>query len=204
MSGGNEQRTRPDFSDPASMAYELSELRGLYALLQQQNSGAIQNLTSSVQSMQADLRAIGHRVEEVTRLQVHQEQHGDGLRRAFEAIENLAESTRVSFQQSRDAADEYRVRREADETEWRAAHVKENNETRDKVMRFSGGAVLASMIVGLLLCVMMWYSDKVDAYASKERDRTAQDVNDINQRVRAIESYLAQGGATPDRRTPMK
>ena len=189
MAASLEQRNRPDFSNPADIAVEVSELKGAFALLQAQNNGAIQNLTGSVQALQAEIRNVGKKVEEVTRLQVHQEAHSEGLARAFKAIGDLAESTRAGFEQQRENIDA-----------WRVQHVRDNNDTRDKVMRFSGVALVVSTVAGLMVGVVMWYSDKVDAAASGERTQTELTLKDNSARIRSIEYYLSQGGSTPDKR----
>lgn len=199
MQGSSDQRGhRPDLSDPTQLAVEVSELRGAFALLQSQCNGAIQNLTGSVQAVQAELRNLGNKVEEVTRLQVHTEQHSEGLERAFAAIQNLADMTRETFEKDRASVEGYRTRREREEGQWRAEHVKENQETRDKVMRFSGAAVVISGVATMLVAVVMWYSDKIDTAASREQDMTNAAVRENTGRIRNIESYLSQGGAKPE------
>jgi hypothetical protein len=193
-------RGRVDFSDPVDIAVEFGELRNHLALLQQQNQGAMTNLTSSIQAMQSDLRNIGRKVEEVTRLQIHQEQHSDGLRRAFEAISALTNTVERGFTKIREEQDNKRVEHQRSIDQDISNEKTRLDKIRDRVIWMSGGAAAISVVAGIAVAIVAYYTNRLETYATKERERTEQVTNDNARRVRNIEYYLSQGGNTPDRR----
>lgn len=188
----HDQRRRMDFRDPVDIATAIMEVSGATAMLQAQTRDSLNNMTNSMQAMQAELRAIANRTDQVISLQQDQKHHGQGLERAFAAIAELAESVRSGFENVRTEQEEYRSRRERDESRWRAEHIKENQATRDKVIWFSGAAAMISLMASLFAGVVMYYTNKADQLQTADRQRVEDIANDTAARVRRMENYMSK------------
>jgi chromosome segregation ATPase len=147
--------------DPAELAIGLAQVRADQTILQREVATNVQNLTSTLHSVQAELRHVGEQLTDVARLQQQQVNHSEGLDRAFKAIEKLANSF----------------------DSWRERHEGENKVTSDCVTEFRGqirGAWLAGGLVVMLastLSTVAWNrinerfaeNDKALAEARAER-----------------------------------
>lgn len=118
--------------DPTEYAVGLAELRADQRLLQREVATNIQNLTSATDAMQAELRHVGSKLEDVARLQEKQVNHSEGLDRAFKSIEKLAGSF----------------------DSWRERHEGENKVTSDCVTEFRGQFRGVWMAGGLVVALV--------------------------------------------------
>lgn len=173
--------------DP-NLKMEIESIKNDFRLHQQQNTSAIERMTDALQAMQKELAVVGRRVEDVTRLQVNHEQQRDSIDRAFHAIRDLAESVDTGFKGVRSEHEEWRLRHERDESDWREKHVAENQKTRDKVIWFSGAAAMLSLLASACVGLVMYYTSQSDTYQQRERDRLEHTVQDNSARLRALET----------------
>jgi hypothetical protein len=150
-----------DLRDPQNVAIEITEQRGLLAMLSREVSTSNSNLSSTLQAVQADVRHMGDKLADVARLQHEQVSHSEGLGRAFQAIERLANEF----------------------SGWRKDHEDENDATSRKVTWFSGGVTVLTLVGGLLIAALLWNYDQGRAGEARERsileariDRNAADL----------------------------
>lgn len=122
------QDERMDLRDPTVVAVEVTSIKGQMALLGQQVSQGLSNVSSQLAALQGDVREIERTVEKVATQQHELQTHSEGLQRAFTAIERV--STRMDH--------------------WIEVHENENQVIADKVTGHSTGVRL----VWLGLCAM--------------------------------------------------
>jgi Tfp pilus assembly protein PilN len=151
----------------------VGELRTSIALLQQQNA---QN-TGMLQTVRDEVRELGRSMESITRLQERQQQHDGGLERAFSAIRELGEATQRGFEKVR-----------TDEDAWRKDHVGDNDKIKSKVTWFSGMAAALSLVAASCVGIVMYYTNKADAYQEMERARLEKSVDNLNTAVHELQS----------------
>ncbi len=120
-----------DLSDPLQVAVEVTTVKGTLALLQQQVSIGLTNLSSQMAAIQAEQHASTKVIAEVARQQQAMETQSEGLSRAFIAIERVA--------------DEF--------ARWREPHELANRNVADRMTTFQGVLIgfglLAATVVGL-------------------------------------------------------
>ena len=136
------------------VALEITEQRGNLAMLAKETSTAIQNLTSSVNAMQGDLRHLSTQLGDVARLQQEHISHSEGLGRAFVAIEKLA--------------DEF--------SGWRKSHEQDNRVVSDRVTIFRGALIGFSLVSALLVSVGVWAYQRDEQVSAVERKRIEQEM----------------------------
>ncbi len=121
-----------DLRDPMQVGVRVLELDGNVALLQQQVSQSLGNVSSQLSSLQGEVRAISRRVGEVVEAQHGFQSHSSGLERVAASIENHVREF----------------------GEWRKEHEKQNQMTADTINEARGGLrtfVKVSVIVGALI-----------------------------------------------------
>lgn len=136
-----------DLRDPQGVAEELIEHRGYLTLLQREVSTSSQNLASAVAAVQADVRHMGDKLADVARLQHEQVTHSEGLGRAFQAIERLAN----------------------DFAGWRREHEAENDETAKRVTTFGGFLRGLTVLAVLLMAAVLWNYNQGREQEARER-----------------------------------
>lgn len=171
--------SNPEHSGQADLRVDIAETRAALAAMQQ-----------TMDSLRGEVRDMSRRLDGVTRLQAHHEQQSQGLDRAFQAIRELADSTRVGFDNMKSDHEDYRLRHEREESEWRERHVAENNKTRDRVVWFSGAAAMLSLVAASCVGLVLYYTDKAEVYQQRERDRLEQTVEDNTKRMHLLETYI--------------
>lgn len=118
----------PDLSDPLQVAVEVTEIKGSLALMKEQLSTGLGSLSKAIDSLQNEQRQTTKIMIEVSRHQQAMEATSEGLSRAFNAIEKLANEF----------------------SGWRTAHEKKNDETDDHVTAFRGSLRGVGWTIGLI------------------------------------------------------
>lgn len=182
--------------DPTELAIGLAQVRADQSILQREVASSIQNLSSATDAVQAELRHIGSKLEDVARLQQQQANHSEGLDRAFKSIEKLANSF----------------------DSWRERHEGENRTTADCVTEFRGqfrgvwmaGGLVVALVTALATVagtrinerfsdVEKWFADaKAERVAVEARRQAAhdKDVADLQKQITELQSQNQQLQAT--------
>lgn len=124
-----------DLRDPTVVAVEVTSIKGQMALLGQQVSQGLSNVSSQLSALQGDVREIERTVEKVATQQHELQTHSEGLQRAFTAIERLA--SRFDH--------------------WVEVHETENQLVADKVTGHSTGVRLVWIGLGVVATLAWAY-----------------------------------------------
>lgn len=126
--------SKPDLSDPMQMAVKVTAVEGTLALLQQQVSAGLGNVSSQLSSLQGELREVSKVTSEVARHQQAMESHSEGLNRAFGAIERYANEF----------------------AGWRERHESENKGVSNSVTTFRGVLIGFGVLASLVVAGVVW------------------------------------------------
>jgi hypothetical protein len=161
--------SRPNLADPLQVAVEVTELKGTMAMFQQQLSTGLNNNTSMLGSLQAEVRELSKVTGQVATLLAAMESHSAGLGRAFDAINAGASSLNA----------------------WREKHEAENRQTADQVTTWRGVVLGIGLFGALLLSAAIYIVQKGFADAAIDRDRIESHVDslarDADARLDALE-----------------
>ena len=187
-----------DKFDPAVIALQLQETKGDVQNLQQALANATQNLSSTLQSVQVDLRHISGKMDSMATLHARQETMDDEIERAFTAIRDLATSSKEKWDDHYEEQSGYRATRD---TEIRAS--------REKLILWGGVCLGFSILAATLTAIVAWSvnsrfnnqsrdHDKLDARLDKHIEVSTEDRKKESEKIEKIEKYLIRGGKNPD------
>lgn len=159
-----------DFSNPTQVAIAITELRGVFALLQQNTSSAINNLASTNQALQAEIRAMHHKFDAIPQIQQMQHTLSESIDRAFAAIATLADTTNNRI----DSLD--------------TSH----KDTRERVLKWAGGAIVVAALAGIMVGVGMFYEDKLAAVEAEAKVVQGEQIVENSRRIREVELFIAR------------
>ena len=144
--------------DAAVLAIELTELSGRHAMLQQQVSGSLTNISSQLSAVQSELQSQSRAVHNVELAQASMQAHSSAVERLAKAIESSA----------------------AENMRWRENHERENAKIAERVTKFQGAIVVITLFAGAVFTVVgMWLNSEI---SSLRREHTA-DVQQVRQTV---------------------
>lgn len=180
--------------DPARLALNLKETDGVVAQLQQQLANATQNLGSSMQSMQIDVRSLIGKMDNVTLVAARQENLEDEIERAFNAIKELAETSKEKWEEHHGT-----------EKQDKAARDKEIRDSREKLILWGGVIGGFSVLASILTALVAWSvntrfdnqsrdHDKLDGRLDTHTVESIKEHNTLEDRVEKIEKYLIRVG----------
>lgn len=189
----SEQKDRTDFTDPLAVAVEITALQGMMSTLQHSVSSTSEHLTQSMRDLQSEVRQAVSQLREVARIQHVQETQSSGLERAFEAIRHLAEQQEKSWKEHTQESDK-----------WRNGHVKDDQKTRETLIRWSGMGLAASALIGTIVLLSIyiasgWVQHNEQMHQSLEMEMRSQDTT-MSERINKVEKYLIAEGVR--RNTP--
>lgn len=161
---------RTDFSNPAEVAVEVTEVRGQLALLSQQVSAGLSNVSSQLAAMQGDLRDVQKDLKGVSQAQHALGEHSTGLERLALAIENQTKEN----------------------VAWRRTHEAENRVVADRVTLWRGVVIGCVALGGMLTTAGIYFvQDGFNRSASERARIEASHAADINRLERVIERNQA-------------
>lgn len=203
-----------DPSDPIQVAVKVTQLEGALVRSQEAFNQTAGDLSRSINGLRSDFRNVADQLKELPKLATNQDNQNSGLARAFRAIEELAQQTRVSFADRDKDMEAWKERYEAERDRWRTAHEEDNRKTRERMILWNGVAMGISVIASALVSAILYIyvGDKAAARettARLERTQAAEDARletTINSRsnaneaaIREIERYLTQEGTVSGR-----
>jgi hypothetical protein len=173
-----------DLSDPLQVAVKITRMEGTLALLSQQVSQGLGNVTNQLGAMQGEMRDTNRKVGELAHAQHEFTSHSDGLNRLGKSIE--------------DHVHEFR--------EWRKAHETDNRGVSDHVTGFRGALKLVAWAgVFVIALVVFTVQLQFDA-ASRDRLRIegahAADVLRLEKALDQLRNAPPGGGGRPTRTDP--
>lgn len=161
---------KTDFSNPAEVAVEVTEVKGQLALLSQQVSAGLSNVSTQLGALQGDVRDVQKGLQLVANQQHDIQAHSTGLDRLARAIE-----AHVTASQ-----------------EWQRAHVAENQAVADQVKGWRGMVIGFGLAAGLLSAAAIYIVQDGFSRAAAEMARVeAAHVSDTNRLERIIERNQA-------------
>jgi hypothetical protein len=134
MSPGSHAR---DMSDPLQLAVEVTEVKGTLAVLTQQVSTGLGNVSSQIASVQAEQRDQGRALQEVLTAQHDMQSHSEGLERLARAID----------------------RNSAEFAAWREKHEGDNARVSDRVTSHSTGIKVSWALFMVIAGLVAAYSE---------------------------------------------
>ena len=150
-------RPAVDLSDPMQVAVKVTTIEGALALLSQQVSQGLGNVTSQLSALQGDMRDNAKQLAALSSAQHEFSAHSTGLERLAEAIEN---STKENM-------------------EWRRRHETENNDVSSAVQQAKGALWLLAFagmaVVGLVVFTVQ--SQFEAATRDRQRIEKAHDID---------------------------
>ena len=162
-------RPAVDLSDPMQVAVKVTTIEGALALLSQQVSQGLGNVTSQLSALQGDMRENAKTLAALNAAQHEFQAHSSGLERLAESIEKAT----------------------VENMQWRRAHETDNRGVSDSVAAAKGALKLIAwsgvFVIGLVVFTVQLQFNA----ATTDRQRLAAahdvDVARIEKRMEAIE-----------------
>lgn len=159
-----------DPTDPMQVAIRMEKQDGQIASMGLAFTNTTQNLTTAIQGLQQEVRDLGKGISAIGQLEHDRQSHSEGLARAFEAIAKLSAMHEQAWE-----------RHSAQEALYRERIAAESAQTREKLMRWSGGSIAASFLIGTMVALVVWIylTDKqnnerdIDTLRKETADRKA-------------------------------
>lgn len=210
------RRMNDKLLDAAAQAVRMERIEGQHALLAHQLKTSVDNMTSTLQAVQAEARGISTRLSDVTTLQQRQDYSNTAIEEMRRSIVDLNQRLEEWFsdfdQRNQNRWREYERQRD----EWRLRHEAENENSertlsgeirsvRETVIRALGWGAGAGALVTVVVGGFIWSlnyrftelsSDITRAEAASAYNRTL--IDKQTEKTHEIELYLARGGVNRD------
>lgn len=124
----------PNLGDPLQVAVKVTSIEGQLAMLQQQVSTGLTNVSSQLSALQGEQRDMGKSLREVAITQHDMQAHSEGLERLARAID----------------------RNSAEFASWREKHEGENRGVSDRVTTFRGMMIGFGIVATLLASAVIY------------------------------------------------
>lgn len=187
--------------DAAHQAVQLKEVEGDLRLLNQTVSGNIKALESSINSLQIESRGIVAKIDGLIGLQAQHDTNREVLAELKRSVADLGIKMERWADDERKERDEWQLRHEAD-------NENESRTTAEKIDKINGkvnvarGAVSVIVLLGGCIVTGFLWNINMRFQASAESivavvgrvDRNAENIEEVDDRLREIELYLARGG----------
>jgi hypothetical protein len=174
-----------DPEDPMQVAIRFERNEGQLASMQLAMTNAHQNLASAIQGLQAEVREFGTNLNRFNQLEYDRQSHGEGLARAFEAIAKLSALHEKQWEQHA-----------LQEAAYRERMAGEAKITRDKMMRWSGGSIAGSVLLGTVVALVTWIylTDKTNNQRDIDQMRAEHQLHllEADKRMDKIEGILIE------------
>lgn len=188
--------------DAATQAVKIADLQGQQNLLQAEVKGSMLNMANTMASVQAEVRTVLERVSDVSSLRVSAEQDRAQMGRIETLVAKLGDKIDTRFERMERENEDRWLRHEA-ENENAIRELQSQIDTTDrnvdgverKISRAVGWVSGVSCAAALLVGGALW---AVNFRFEDLRDRTNK-IDVHNEKLHAIELYLARGGSQPVR-----
>lgn len=188
--------------DSAALAIRQERQEADHRILQSEVKGSIQNMSSTLDAVQVEVRKVVERVTDVQALRAASEQDRAGMNRIESALRDLDKKLDTRFERMERENEDRWLRHEA-ENENQIRELQTQIDTTDravdqverKISRAVGWVSGISVTAALLVGGALW---GVNFRFEDVRD----DLKKIDQhtdKIHAVELYLARGGQTPAR-----
>lgn len=127
-------KAAPNLGDPLQVAVKVTAIEGQLAMLQQQVSGGLTNVSTQLAALQGEQRDMSKSLREVAITQHDMQAHSEGLERLARAID----------------------RNSAEFSAWREKHEGENTKVSERVTTFKGMMVGFGIIASVLAAAMVY------------------------------------------------
>lgn len=200
-----------DLDDPLQMAIHLTRMEGVIATLQQGFTSTNQNLTSAMQSMQADVRKLTDTLQDFGSVQSGLHENREAVKRIWERMEQRDEQWQERWDQYLAAQAAAAEKAATEESRWKTNHEKDNKETSRLVNRMAAISVGISIAVAASGGVVAWFANKnIDlanhnvSLANSDRARIdaeqREEAKRTDTRLDKLEIFLAGNPARPFQR----
>src|SRR5690242_17426753 len=202
--------------DAAHQAVQLKELEGDVKLLSGQMTGSIREVNNNIQSLQIESRSIATKLDAIASLQAQHDTNKETIARIEKHVDELGSRLERWFDDERAQRDDWQLRHEAEnENNYRELQDKiaRNKEVADertaqvqsKLAWASGAAAIVVLLGGTIVGGFLWSINERFSTAANTMDkiatavgRNADNIEELDDRVRDIEIYLARGGHNPN------
>lgn len=193
--------------DAANQAVRMERIEGDHRLLQSQVKGAFDNMTGSMQSVQAEVRNISNKVGDFSDLRIAHEQDRGTMARIEKSIAELGNKVDIRLERMERENEDRWTRHEADnENADRDLQdqidelSKRHHDTDRRISRAVGWVSGLSVTAALLIGGFVWAINFrfVDAKEDINRIEMKSNAFDaLKDKVQQLELYLARGGQRP-------
>lgn len=188
--------------DAAAQAVKMAHMQGAHDLLAASVQSSMMNVNNTMASVQSEVRAVLEKVTDVSSLRLAGEQDRATMGRIEKTLTALGDKIDTRFERMERENEDRWLRHEAEnENSFRELQTQIDHTDRavDHVERkisravgwVSGISVCAALLVGGALWAVNFRFEDV-------RDDTKK-IDPQNEKIHAIELYLARGGQTPSR-----
>lgn len=198
--------------DPTAQAVRMERLEGQQNLLAQQVKASLDAMTSALNNVQLETRAVTNKLGDVVGLQHSQDTNkssiedmkkslGDLNTRLEEWFDDFDERNNRRWEQYERNRDDWRLRHEAENENDKKELEKEIRTVRETVIRALGWGAAAGALGGVIIGGFLWsLNDRFGTYGSsltQQRETSQYNrglIDDQREKMHEIELYLARGG----------
>lgn len=195
--------------DPAHQAVKMERLEGQHALLAQRVTVAMENVTSSLASVQAEMRGFSSKLGELTGLQQSHDSNKESIAKIERSVDDLRTTLDSWFDEFGDKQDQRWLRHEAENEDTKRDLEKEIRGVRETVIRFAAFGAAVSVLGGTIVIGFLWNINyRFNDIASDTADdtnrieaasvRNRQLIDSFTAELADIKLYLARGGRIPE------
>lgn len=202
--------------DAATQAVRMERLEGQQNLLAQQVKASLDAMTSALNTVQLETRAVTNKLGDVVSLQHSQDTNkstiedmkkalGDLNTRLEEWFDDFDQRNNRRWEQYEANRDNWRLRHEAENENDKKELEKEIRSVRETVIRALGWGAAAGALAGVIVGGFIWSLNERFTTTNKSIDQTVETatynrelVDDQREKIHEIELYLARGGVNAE------
>lgn len=202
--------------DSAQQAVRMERLEGQQNLLAQQVKASLDAMTSALNTVQLETRAVTNKLGDVVSLQHSQDTNKSTIEDMKKALGDL--NTRLEgwfddfdqrnnrkWEQYETNRDNWRLRHEAENEDDKKELEKEIRSVRETVIRALGWGAAAGALAGVIIGGFIWSLNERFTTQNKSIDQTVntatynrQLIDDQREKIHEVELYLARGGVNAE------
>lgn len=193
--------------DAAAQALHMERLQGAHNLLAQQVKASVEGVSTTLHSVQTEVRNIASKLSELAGLQQSHDSNNVAIRDVRDSVSVLNTKLEEWFDDSERKRESWQRTYEAERDRWRTSHVAENQQTRDALVRWTGVGLAVMALGGTVVSGFVWNlnmrfeqqardSSRIERMLDEERISTSR----LRDKTHEVELYLARGGV--DRAQP--
>lgn len=191
--------------ETAHMAVQLKELEGEHKLIAAQLAGSVQALTSGLQALQVESRAIVAKLQDLASLQGLHDTNKEIMQDVKKSVVDMGARLERWIDDERKERDEWQLRHEADNENDHRSLEDRIGKVQGKLAQASGAVAVVVLLGGTIVGGFLWSINERFTTAANTMDkiatavnRNADNIEELDDRVRDIEIYLARGGHNPN------